>query len=162
MAVYAEPNGMPKDVLLKFLEQRNVSADLTSREKAFLALKSPSEKDRGPFTWQYECANVLLWALGYVSALGTPTEYCTAQGVSAIVAPRSLVQLLEGAALRTSGEIFDQCDLMFRYHWAARNASLGGKVPPAGLIVPVCHYRHYALNWLVDSGTGWDDVDAST
>ena len=87
LAVYAEPNGMPKESLQTYLDLRNVRQDLTPKERAFLANSQPSENDRGPFTWQYECAYVLLWAMGYVDALGGPTTYSTAQGVSAIVAP---------------------------------------------------------------------------
>ncbi len=162
LAVYAEPDGMPKETLETYLDLRNVRQDLTPKERAFLANSQPSENDRGPFTWQYEAAHVLLWALGYVDALGGPTKYCTAQGVSSIVAPRSLSQLIENARPRSGDEIFDETDLHFRYHWAARNASLRRQEAPAGLIVPVCYYRHYALNWLVDRETDWDDVDTST
>jgi hypothetical protein len=153
---------MPRDVVEKHLHARGVLEDLTANERAFLAKVRPSEQDRGPFTWQYECAHVLLWAMGYVDALGPPTTYCTAQGVGAILAPRSLVELIKGAKFRSSNELFDEADVIFRYHWAARNSSLRGEEPPVGLIEPVCYYRHYALNWLTDSAADWDNVDTST
>lgn len=162
LAVHAEPNGMPRDVLEKYLDARCLRNELTPKERAFLAIPSPTEHDRGPFTWQYESAHVLLWALGYVPALGAPTTYCTARGVSAIVAPRTVGQLIEGARMRTADEIFDESDLIFRYHWAARNATLNRQPLPAGLLPPVCHYRHYALNWLTHRDWNWDDVDTST
>ncbi|MDB5357576.1 MAG: hypothetical protein JWN24_4029 [Phycisphaerales bacterium] len=162
LGVYAEPDGMPRDLLDKFLDSRGVRGDLTPRENEFLAKEIPSRQDRASFTWQYECAHVLLWAMGYNEALCAPTESCTAQGVSVIVAPRSLVQLMEESNFRSPQEIFDGADLIFRYHWAARNAALRHEEPPAGLIEAVCYYRHYAFNWLIDSGTNWDDVDTST
>ena len=162
LAVYAEPGGMPKETLDKYLDIRGVREDLTSSERAFLAKHQPSENDRGPFTWQYECANVLLWALGYVESLGSPTKYCTARDVSAIVAPRSVHDLVQSAHFRTAEEIFDETDLHFRYHWAARNAALRHQQARAGLILGVCYYRHYALNWLTDKDADWDNVDTGT
>ena len=162
LAVYAEPDGMPIEVLEQYLDLRGVRQDLTKKGRAFVATTNPPDELRGAFTWQYECANVLLWALGYVHTLGSPTTLCTAQGVSAIVAPRSLVQLMGGATSRSADEIFEECDLIFRYHCAARQAYLTGQKPPAGLITPLCFYRHYALNWLVDRTADWDDVDTST
>jgi hypothetical protein len=162
LAVYAEQDGMPREVLEKYLDLREVREYLTPNEHGFLAKLNPSEEERGPFSWQYECAQVLLWAMGYVDALAKPTTYCTAKGVSAIVAPRSVRELVQGAALRSTDEMFDECDLIFRYHWAARNAYLRRQEPPAELLAPVCYYRHYALNWLTDSRFNWDEVDTST
>jgi len=162
LAVYAEPNGMPKETLQKYLDLREVRDNLTAKERKFVEQDNPSEKDRGPFTWQYESAHVLLWAMGYVDLLGIPSECCTAQGVSGMIAPRSLLQLMEEARMRTPDEIFDEADLIYRYHWTARNASLRQQKPPAELLAPVCYYRHYALNWITDSSVDWDDVDTST
>jgi len=162
LAVHAEDNGMPKEILQEYLDLRGVRGDLTANERSFLANPDLSEKDRGPFTWQYEAANVLLWAMGYVDPLAPPTVYCTAQGVSAIVAPLTLQQLIDQANFRSPDEIFDASDLHFRYHWAAREAGLRGQEGPAGLIIPVCYYRHYALNWLTDNEAEWDNVDTST
>ena len=162
LAVHAEPEGMPRPVLDKFIDDRGVRGNLTPGEKKFLGIPSPTERDRGPFTWQYECAYVLLWALGYFEKLGAPSRYCTAVEVSAIFAKRTVPQLIEGSRFRTPAEIFDESDLIFRYHWAARQAQLTGRKPPAGLLAPVCHYRHYALSWLTDSSAEWDNVDTST
>jgi hypothetical protein len=100
--------------------------------------------------------------LGYVPTLGAPAAYCTARDVSAIVAPRSVDQLCHSATVRSASELFDENDLIFRYHWAARNAALKRQPPPAGLLPPVCHYRHFALNWLTHSDWDWDHVDTST
>jgi hypothetical protein len=162
VAVYAEPNGMPRELLGEFLKARGVEGDLTAKERSFLAKVDPTEQDRSGFTWQYESAHALLWSMGYVDSLGSPTECCTAQGVSATIAPRSLVQLMEESKLRSADEIFDEADLIYRYHWAARNASLRREKPQGGLMTPVCYYRHYALNWLTRSSADWDDVDTST
>jgi hypothetical protein len=37
-----------------------------------------------------------------------------------------------------------------------------GQPAPAGLLPPVCEYRHHALNWLTNAPIGWDEVDTST
>ncbi len=162
LAVHAEREGMPRAVLDQYLDLRGVRGHLTANELKFLSKTEPTDSERGPFTWQYECAHVFLWSMGYVEALGSPTIHCTAQGVSSIIAPRSVAELVVGARMRSPQEIFDECDLVFRYHWAARNAYLRGQDPPAGLLSGVCFYRHYALNWLADNNADWDNVDTST
>jgi hypothetical protein len=162
LAVYAEPDGMPKAVLDQYLDLRGVRGELTPKERAFVAMARPSTRDRGPFTWQYESANVLLWALGFVADLGPPIAYCTATSVSAEIAPRTVEELIAEAQPRSADELFDAADLIFRYHWAARDASLQGNPAPTGLLPPVCEYRHHALNWLTSAPIGWDEVDTST
>lgn len=162
LAVYAEHDGMPRGTAEEFIDARGVRRDLTGREAAFLAKVNPTMEERGPFTWQYESVHALLWAMGYVKDFGGPTTFCKAAGVSSIVAPRSLEALIGEARMRPAGEIFDRCDLAFRYHWAARDATLRGQEPAGGLIAPVCFYRHLAFSWLVGGGTNWDDVDPST
>jgi len=162
LALFAEPNGMPRNITLSHLDLRGLRAHLTPGERSFLNEENPSEKLRGPFTWQYESANILLWALGYIEALGSPTGYCVPAEVSAVIATRTVEQMIEHAKYRTADEMFDEADLIFRYHWAARDAALRGQAPPAGLIHPVCYYRHYAFNWLIDCETDWDHVDTST
>jgi len=67
------------------------------------------------------------------------------------------------AALRPAGELLDAADLIYRYHWATREAELRGREPPAGLDPGVVMERHYALNWLIGYlGLDWDEVSTDT
>ncbi len=50
LAVYAEPNGMPKDELQKHLDNRGITKDLTPEEQAFVKLTDLTDDDRGKFT----------------------------------------------------------------------------------------------------------------
>ncbi len=64
---------------------------------------------------------------------------------------------------RAIAEVLDEADLIYRYHWAARDARLKGRQPPAGLNLDVIQERHKALNWLIDYDRAeWDDVTTDT
>ncbi len=67
------------------------------------------------------------------------------------------------AKLRPQAELLDAADLIYRTHWAVRQARLDGEPSPAGLDPGVVHERHYALNWLIGyAGQAWDDMSTDT
>lgn len=47
LAVYAEPNGMPKELVYKHLDLKGVNKGLTSCEHAFLDLAAPCSREPG-------------------------------------------------------------------------------------------------------------------
>jgi Domain of unknown function (DUF4272) len=72
-------------------------------------------------------------------------------------------RFIEDSELRPIGDILDQVDLIYRYHWAVRNARLKGQQIPADLDPGVTEERHYALNWLIGYlEQAWDDVSTDT
>ena len=76
---------------------------------------------------------------------------------------RKVSKFIENAKLRDREEIFDQADLIYRYHWAVRNNDLKGIEIPGNLDRSVIMERHYALNWSIDSDkTDWDDIVTHT
>ena len=76
---------------------------------------------------------------------------------------RKLSKFIENAKLRDQEEIFDQADLIYRYHWAVRNNNLKGIETPGNLDKSVIMERHHALNWLIDlNKTDWDDIVTDT
>ena len=57
----------------------------------------------------------------------------------------------------------DQADLIYRMHWALRQAQIEGEAPPAGMVWDVVFERHYALNWLIGyMDQPWDEVSTDT
>ena len=72
-------------------------------------------------------------------------------------------QFIEDSELRPIADILDQVDLIYRYHWAVRNARLKGQQIPADLDPDVTVERHHALNWLIGYlEQAWDDVSTDT
>jgi hypothetical protein len=73
--------------------------------------------------------------------------------------PEAFVQ---HARLRPLGAVLDETDMIYRLHWAVRQAQLDGGVPPASLNPGVVTERHHALNWLTRYEDQWDDVTTDT
>lgn len=70
---------------------------------------------------------------------------------------------VSSAKLRSPAELLDAADLIYRYHWAVRQAKLDGMAePPAALVPPLVEARHVALYWLIGVGDDWDNIDTST
>jgi hypothetical protein len=70
---------------------------------------------------------------------------------------------IRGLSLRAMSEILDASDLIFRLHWAVRQAGLDGKPPPAGLITSIVQEWHHAVNWVTRyEDQDWDDVATDT
>lgn len=76
---------------------------------------------------------------------------------------RTTTQFIEESELRPIADILDQADLIYRYHWAVRNARMKGQQVQADLDPGVTKERHYALNWLIGyNEQAWDHVTTDT
>jgi hypothetical protein len=65
------------------------------------------------------------------------------------------------SSLRPVSEILDMADLIYRLHWASRDAYLNKKDPPAKLNEGIIEERHYAINWITCLEE-WDDITTDT
>ena len=66
-------------------------------------------------------------------------------------------------SLIDKSDILDKEDLIYRMHWATRQASLNNEEMPAGLENGVVNEWHHALNWLAYyDDVDWDDVSTDT
>lgn len=163
LVVAANGEGVGKPLVDRLVKDYGLEGRFTPKEKAFLQATSPSERDRVQFTWRYEAAWVLLWALGYVDKLEKPVGICDVPRAVQIVQRRTAKQFVADAKLRSLSEILDQADRIYRYHWAIVEARVNGKAPPAELEPGVTLERHHALNWLVGyMGQEWDDIATDT
>ncbi len=159
VAVKAE--GLEQEVIANIVAERELSSLFSPRERAFIDDPQPNKQDCIQFVWRYEAAWVLLWALNMSDApLGLPRELCDVPFLAETVRDKPD---LAARGLRPVAELLDEADLIFRCHWATRQAWLTGRDAPAGLDPGVTMERHYALNWLIGDGDeAWDDVDTST
>lgn len=142
---------------------------LSARETEFLADDDPDENARVHMSWQIEAALPLLWALGAPLEVGMMLESQAPQVVLDRIPQLGdpTQEFVNSAALRPVDRILDECDLIYRVHWAARNEQLGGKPTPEGWEYDVIMERHKALNWLTcygdEDGEGdWDSVGTDT
>ncbi len=155
--------GLDQPTVEEIVRAYGLSSSFTPKEQAFIRAKTPTQHDRIQFTWRYEAAWVLLWALGYVEALGKPTGICDVPRAVRFMRDKTAKVFAAEAKLRPLGQILDEADLIYRYHWAVVDARVNGKQTPAGLEPGVVQERHYALNWLIGyMEQEWDEITTDT
>lgn len=163
LLVAAKGEGLGQEVVEGVLEFHGLRPHLTPKELAFVLDNSPSQHDRVQFTWRHEAAWTLLWALGFVAQLSKPAQICDVEFAARTMTERTTAQFIEDSELRQIADILDQADLIYRYHWAVRNARRKGQLVPAALEPGVTEERHYALNWLIGyNEQAWDQVTTDT
>jgi len=140
---------------------RNIGPLLTPKERAFIDDPAPSEHERIQFVWRYEAAWVLFWALNFAPGpLTYPDGICD---VDLLLDTVRDTPDLRVHGLQSSNNILNEADMIYRYHWAVRDAQINGEDIPADLNASVVLERHYALNWLVGyMGADWDDISTDT
>lgn len=159
--VAVKGEGGDDDLIRRLIDEFRVGEAFTPEERAFIGASPAAEHDRTQFSWRYEAYAVLLWACGYLDRLDRPDHLTDVVRDTGILEDHGPDRFVAEARLRSKHELLDAADLIYRYHWATREASLRGLEPPAGLLPGVVQERHYALNWLTLGGQ-WDDVETST
>jgi hypothetical protein len=164
LIVAAKGEGLKQETVEHVLETYELRPHLTPKERAFVLDSAPSQHDRIQFTWRYEAAWALLWALGFVAQLGKPAQICDVKFAVRTMTQRTTSKFIEDAELRPIASILDQADLIYRYHWAVRDAHLKGQPMPAALDPGVTAERHYAFNWLIGfwKDQAWDNITTDT
>ncbi len=151
--------------VLDGVQHYDVQDDLSPDEKSFIFNPQPSDHQMLQLSWRVEAANALLWSVGLVEALSYPSDTCDWNTFWKSFHQDDRSEFLQGLELRPQSIILDEADLIYRLHWAVRNASLSRREPPAGLNSNVVMERHHALNWLVapaDEPYPWDEVPTDT
>ena len=72
-AVALRGEDLKQQEVISLLNGKDVLASATPEEKKFLLKKKPARQEMINFKWRYESLWVLLWALGHLEDLGTPT-----------------------------------------------------------------------------------------
>ncbi|HEX2559128.1 DUF4272 domain-containing protein [Phenylobacterium sp.] len=152
----------PSKALIE-LKRRRLMPALTPRERGFLQ-RPLREGDCVRMGWRIEAAAPLMWHLGRVRELPRPDAPIGAGTPIYFLDQLRPEEVLEPLGERPIAEVLDEADLIYRYHWAARDAMLNGRPAPAGLNLDVIQERHHALNWLINynDGAEWDDVTTDT
>jgi hypothetical protein len=156
----------PSDLSYKqYLKKSELWDYLSPAEVSFLSSPAPDKQSAINFTWRSEALFLLMWTVGLFETLPFPArqtdnEEIIARFPSFQKAPWPFIRSLQ---LRPKSDILDASDLVYRLHWATRQAELEGHPPPAGLIPGVVHEWHYAINWITKyENLEWDDVTTST
>jgi len=68
---------------------------------------------------------------------------------------------IKSAVIRSSVEILDLWELIYRIHWAIRNVQLNN-LAPLDVNPSIVFERHHAINWVINSSVNWDDITTDT
>ena len=145
----------------EIIAERGAEGLFSPQERAFIDDPEPDEHTRIQFCWRYEAAWVMLWALRFTGApLSYPDGICD---VAELVQTVRDTPDLAVHGMQSTNNLLNEADLIYRCHWAVRQASLDGEEPSGGLMQGVVMERHHALNWLIGYGDqDWDDVSTDT
>lgn len=151
--------GQTGDRMKQPLVEFGLLNDASENEKRLLSASSISDQDKINCTWFTECVQSLGYCLGLVEL--DPFSQCDddlAQNFpAAFVDPRDFIR---NATLRAFDEIYQQADLHYRLHWAARNSRLTGTECPIkeGFIAE----RRKPLDWVIGVEDNWDEIPLDT
>lgn len=162
--VAVKGEGLEQERVLEIIKQYNLEHAFSPKEREFIHNDKPSERELINFTWKYESYWVLLWALSYIEELSRPDQICDVPQAVRLMVDRTAEEFIRDAKLRSTSEILDATDLIYRYDWACADARINGRPAPAKLEASVVYERHYALNWLIGyaENADWDDVSTDT
>lgn len=160
--------GQPKeetdDLINLVIDQFQAAEFFSPNEKAFIYNDCPDGRDIVKHSWGYESYMVMLWALGYIDELDYPDHICDVPAIVKVMKEHgSYESLLSDAKLRSTGEILDEADLIYRLDWACVDARINNRAVPGNMDGGVVYERHRSLNWLITyMDQDWDDVKTDT
>jgi hypothetical protein len=146
--------------IIAYFKKYNLWGSVSPDERKYLQNKT--EKGNIAISWRIENLYVLYWALGNIDTLSFPTTICSFRDSNLPEPGIDPTEWIAGSKLRDKEEILNETDLIYRIHWATREADLNGKPMPAGLNDDIVMERHFALNWLTMYTDDWDEITTDT
>lgn len=147
-----------------YLRANRLWDHLSPNEVEFLT-NPIQEEDSMNLGWRVEAMSLLMWAVGLFDELPLPTGQTDNDEVLERLPldRKDPWPFIHGLELRPKAEILDASDLIYRLHWAVRQARIEGSPPPGGLDPGVVYEWHYAINWLTKyDDEEWDEVSTDT
>jgi len=149
--VALKAEGMSAEEVSEFKREHSLDTFLTREENRFLVAK-PSEND-SDWVWRFEALHVLLWALGYVVALGFPDVESDSASELEFLRELGPDGFIEGAILRSNEEVLDGADWVFRLHQSVVDKRNGTE----DVLEEVVEQWSHAFDWLTREEEQWDE-----
>lgn len=149
-----------------YITQRKYESWLSEQELAFLLSDTRNERDYVQYTWKLECLYFLAWCAGLIDKIEIPAVESSVESIMHLF-PQDMEEptaLQSALDIRNKDEIMAWADLLYRLHWAVRDASLNGKKLPPNINGGVVQEWHLAVNWMTRYGDedNWDHVGTDT
>ncbi|WP_353481237.1 DUF4272 domain-containing protein [Haliscomenobacter sp.] len=153
-----------RDNVIDFLKTNSLWDKVSPDEKVLFQKEELTDQETANISWRSEGVWLLLWTINKVDKLELPTEQVEIPEIVSRL-PKFLTdpsEFIKTAIVRPTTEILDALDLIYRLHWATRNANLNNQPMPASLDLSMIMERHYAINWVTIYADEWDKVSTDT
>ncbi len=152
-----------RDEVVEFLKKEDLWASVSSNEQKLFLKEKLTEKERINISWRPEGIWLLLFVIHKIDQLALPQQEIKMDAIfdqipDFMAATKSFIN---AATLRPTGQILDAFDLIYRIHWAVRDAQLNNSAP-LNVHPGIVFERHYAINWVLNPTLNWDDVTTDT
>ncbi|NII84187.1 MULTISPECIES: DUF4272 domain-containing protein [unclassified Pedobacter] len=150
-----------KEDIITYLKAENLWEYVSIKEKELFNKVLLSEKEAMNLSWRAECINVLLWSINKIDNLGLPIDEAsgTINLIPGYMEPSE--EFVNGAVIRDTAEILDASDLIYRIHWAIKQARIDNTEIP-NINPDVVQEWHQAINWITFYEDRWDDITTDT
>jgi hypothetical protein len=155
----------PVAVIKDWITLNGLADDLSQSEREILEKEDDdlTDQQRINLYWYIETLWTLVWAGQLIPAL--PFDESVGNSLASLCP--SLQRNEDGSKLskkmrlRPRDELFRMLDLYYRLHWWTRNAGLTGQ--DTGVVrLDIIMERRKALEWIMDPGCDWDNVQEDT
>jgi hypothetical protein len=154
--------GAPRDLVLRYFESGGLLEHATASEIALIRAPSLEQKQVERLKIQVEGLWELAWVLCLIPSIDH-FQYCGHQLITLVPKLDEPVSgFVERAQMRPLEDLLAEADMLYRLHWAVREASLRQQSIPNGLRFYVTDERLRAINWVLLSDVSWEDTDTST
>jgi hypothetical protein len=145
--------------LNSFLTDSGLIEYASATEKELLGRAHHTEQEMINAGWLAESVQSLAWCMRLVDL--DPFRRCDDDLASHF--PRPFADpsaFIDAVRLRPFEEIYQQADLYYRFHWAARNARMLGE--KSALSEELIMERRKPLDWVIGVEGDWDEVPLDT
>lgn len=159
----SEVNEAKNDVI-EFLKANNLWNKVSEDEKLLFLKDELTEQEFINIAWRVEAVWILLWCIKKIDKIELPINTIEHQEIINRL-PDFLsdpIDFIQNSEIRSTSEILDYADLIYRIHWACRDADLNNKPIPSNFNLSIVIERHYAINWVTYYAENWDDITTDT
>ena len=162
LGVYSEDGD--RNEIIEFFKSEELWGSVSECEKKLLLKKKLTEKDKINISWRSEGIYLMLWAINKIDNLALPIEQCDIGEMLDLlpISFDSTYDFIQNACIRTTEEILDKSDLIYRIHWATREAESNDEEIPGSVDTGIIEEWHYAINWITYYDEKWDDILTDT
>jgi hypothetical protein len=154
--------GAPRHSVLRFFESGGLFEHATASELALVHATSLEQKQTERLKIQIEGPWELAWVLCLIPR-SDHFQYCGQHLITLVPKLDEPVSgFVERAQMRPLDDLLAEADMLYRLHWAVREASLRQQSIPNCLRFYVTDERLRAINWVLFSDVSWEDTDTST